>query len=855
MQPNPLNTTNTLLLQLIQISLNGPSGTQLSTLSASTGYSSTNFWTQLLAYASLALSLFAAFGAVLGKQWLGYYKANCYGRGSLKVESRCRQRHRKFQQLQAWQFENVLQSFPSLLQISLFLFGLSLGAAMWGQQQAISMLIIGTTALGSIFHVFIIIVSLVYPDSPFQTPVSLAIQAFFRHFHFRGWESANCQYHDGDSAASAVQWILETSTNPDIILSALEFMPATSKQPDKKPDKQPDIDLVLLCAEVRDMFKACFDHRGFPMLQDKALTYGKSLIYLSWNYPDVRGMLRKSTQGWDLWESWRTLYLPRALEQVFASCGNMMETVNADTCRHYQADTRTALRMVVAAGVDQFTDPNDTSLVWDGQFRSHCSKRDFDRLVGCVEYFYSINDTDVAGDALLLAGDIATASASPDFDSCRRIRLCITSLFNTSHQSQRWRCIVLRTACQVLESDTRHCNDQSFLQVILMTICPPINHTMQKNACDVDYSQLNDTADLLNSTKWPEGSDLALSPLPKIQNLVLRVLSVLPTPKIDDPATYTPYCRAFIHLMSASEDSVTRCSALRFACSARENLAMITATGCDPSFQHMVLSELPPALLATAKDDSNDYLSLVFALAKSPDWHSRLIKDGHVTHVARCIPLIRDAKNYVLAFYLADFFIRIAPPGQPTLSWNAITRTQWWFLISMAWCAIIYHPDVLDDGIEIIPTLVKGTEMCVLQDPSMDDLELLHERLIDALDELRQRNAAESIISEVTGLSYMVQGITAARLVVSNISESVLTQELPSGVGDNIGSGDLVDHLTTSSTASAVLRQPLSTPGPSRPILELRTEPEIDGSIWEQESPVVESGRLELRIRRIPYEE
>jgi len=269
----------------------------------------------------------------------------------------------------------------------------------------------------------------------------------------------------------------------------------------------------------------------------------------------------------------------------------------------------------------------------------------------------------------------------------------------------------------------------------------------------------------------------------------------------------------------------------------------------------MVLSELPPALLATAKDDSNDYLSLVFALAKSPDWHSRLIKDGHVTHVARCIPLIRDAKNYVLAFYLADFFIRIAPPGQPTLSWNAITRTQWWFLISMAWCAIIYHPDVLDDGIEIIPTLVKGTEMCVLQDPSMDDLELLHERLIDALDELRQRNAAESIISEVTGLSYMVQGITAARLVVSNISESVLTQELPSGVGDNIGSGDLLDHLTTSSTPSAVLRQPLSTPGPSRPILELRTEPEIDGSIWEQESPVVESGRLELRIRRIPYEE
>lgn len=342
-----------------------------------------------------------------------------------------------------------------------------------------------------------------------------------------------------------------------------------------------------------------------------------------------------------------------------------METGNADTCRHYQADTRTALRMVVAAGVDQFTDPDDTSLVWDGQFRLHCSKRDFDRLVGCVEYFYSINDMDVAGDALLLASDIATASASPDFDNCQRIRLCITSLFDTSHRSQRWRCIVLRAACEILEGDARHCNDRSFLHVILMTICSPINHTMQKNACDVDDSQLNDTADLLNSTKWPEGNDLALSPLPNIQHLVLRVLSVLPPPEIDDPATYTPYCRALIHLMSASEDSVTRCSALRFACSARENLAMITTNGCDPSFQHMVLSELSPALRSTAKDDSNDYLTLVFALAKSPDWHSCLIKDGHVTHVARCISLIRDAKNYVLAFHLADFLSESFPQGSP----------------------------------------------------------------------------------------------------------------------------------------------------------------------------------------------
>ncbi|OAX38528.1 hypothetical protein K503DRAFT_800374 [Rhizopogon vinicolor AM-OR11-026] len=96
--PNPVNTTNTLLVQLIQITSYGPSTAQPSTLSASTGYSSAEFWTQGLAYASLTFNLFAAFGAVLGEQWLGYYKTNHYGRGSL--ESRYKQGHCKYQMLQ-----------------------------------------------------------------------------------------------------------------------------------------------------------------------------------------------------------------------------------------------------------------------------------------------------------------------------------------------------------------------------------------------------------------------------------------------------------------------------------------------------------------------------------------------------------------------------------------------------------------------------------------------------------------------------------------------------------------------------------------------------------------------------------
>ncbi|KAG1737812.1 hypothetical protein EDB19DRAFT_1610268, partial [Suillus lakei] len=70
MQPNPGETTNALLLHLIQIVADSPNAAyDISNLSSSTEYSSSTVWMQTLAYASLAFSVLAAFGAVLGKQW------------------------------------------------------------------------------------------------------------------------------------------------------------------------------------------------------------------------------------------------------------------------------------------------------------------------------------------------------------------------------------------------------------------------------------------------------------------------------------------------------------------------------------------------------------------------------------------------------------------------------------------------------------------------------------------------------------------------------------------------------------------------------------------------------------------
>ncbi|KAG2120490.1 uncharacterized protein F5147DRAFT_563612, partial [Suillus discolor] len=69
MQPDSGVTTNALLVQLIQVTVDGPSAVHnINNLSSVTHYSSLIIWVETLAYISLALSILAAFGAVVGKQ-------------------------------------------------------------------------------------------------------------------------------------------------------------------------------------------------------------------------------------------------------------------------------------------------------------------------------------------------------------------------------------------------------------------------------------------------------------------------------------------------------------------------------------------------------------------------------------------------------------------------------------------------------------------------------------------------------------------------------------------------------------------------------------------------------------------
>jgi hypothetical protein len=174
--PDPSHTTNALLTQLVQIGLGNLSaaGTVPAAPASAWSPSSTDIWIQAVAYASLSMSLLAAFGAALGKQWLGYYKASRYGHGS--PEDRGRRRQMKMDGLNVWYFDAVVQCFPMLLQLSLLLFGISISADMWCKEHSIAWVIIAAVVFGILFYLLAVLASLSSTACPYQTPTSAVLR-------------------------------------------------------------------------------------------------------------------------------------------------------------------------------------------------------------------------------------------------------------------------------------------------------------------------------------------------------------------------------------------------------------------------------------------------------------------------------------------------------------------------------------------------------------------------------------------------------------------------------------------------------------------------------------------------------
>ncbi|KAJ7150832.1 hypothetical protein C8R43DRAFT_1107270 [Mycena crocata] len=255
---------------------------------------------QSLFYVSLGSTLLAALLAVLGKQWLMFYSA-AGERGT--IEARCLERQRKLDGLRKWKFETIIQMFPLLLQFGLLLFASALSVYLWTIHISLAVIVLGLTSLGCSAYIFLLVSTVVSPDSPFQSPLTpllawlipntrwMKLREFAKRvtrgshrliqrlssacspyihsprnlipllYPLAYPQSATKRYEpaplfeagslESSPEVPAVSWVLETSTDPHMVTVAAEM--AVGLQWPGTADLRPQL------ARLRDSILACFD--------------------------------------------------------------------------------------------------------------------------------------------------------------------------------------------------------------------------------------------------------------------------------------------------------------------------------------------------------------------------------------------------------------------------------------------------------------------------------------------------------------------------------------------------------------------------------------------------------------------
>ena len=130
---------------------------------------------QAMLFASLAASLFSAFLAVLGKQWVNRYESIDV-RGS--AVGRHRSRQRKLDGISTWYFNPVMESLPLMLQGALFLLGCALSRYFWEINRKVALVVLCVTSFGLVLYLFVVIAGTVHASCPYQTPAAQIL-----HYH------------------------------------------------------------------------------------------------------------------------------------------------------------------------------------------------------------------------------------------------------------------------------------------------------------------------------------------------------------------------------------------------------------------------------------------------------------------------------------------------------------------------------------------------------------------------------------------------------------------------------------------------------------------------------------------------
>jgi len=128
-----------------------------------------------LMYASLLISLLAAFVAMLTKQWLNRYLRNAGG----SMVERCGDRQRKCDGLDKWPLHLFVESLPVMLQISLLLLACGLCRHLGIVNTFVAHVLVALTVLGILFYLGIVVAGASSYECPFQTPGSNSLRGLW----------------------------------------------------------------------------------------------------------------------------------------------------------------------------------------------------------------------------------------------------------------------------------------------------------------------------------------------------------------------------------------------------------------------------------------------------------------------------------------------------------------------------------------------------------------------------------------------------------------------------------------------------------------------------------------------------
>ena len=169
LQPDPTDLTNALLLRILQ---QNTSFGEIDPLAPISNISAGVVRAQSILFASLSVTLFVAFIAVLGKQWILYYtRVTTWG----NIADRGKEHQVKLVGLQKWGLHLIMESLPVMLQLALLLFGVALSVYLWDLNVSIADAVLVVTTIGFAFYICITTFAASFSDCPFQTPLSILI--------------------------------------------------------------------------------------------------------------------------------------------------------------------------------------------------------------------------------------------------------------------------------------------------------------------------------------------------------------------------------------------------------------------------------------------------------------------------------------------------------------------------------------------------------------------------------------------------------------------------------------------------------------------------------------------------------